>query len=166
MACACLMTSHGGMHTPVARAISETLPLLLLLLLFPPILPLLPPSPLYFSAVQAAGIVVEPSNAFTILAPTNFAFADRLNKTFNITPADLLKPESRETLQTVSLLLRQACQDRPVDWHILAHSLVGTRTSSVSVTEMFLLLSHVLLARLGWCCCCPCAVLAPAAACS
>ncbi|WIA15970.1 hypothetical protein OEZ85_012711 [Tetradesmus obliquus] len=53
------------------------------------------------AAVQAAGIVVEPSNAFTILAPTNFAFAHRLNKTLNITPADLLKPESRETLQTV-----------------------------------------------------------------
>uniref|UniRef100_A0A383VJS1 FAS1 domain-containing protein n=1 Tax=Tetradesmus obliquus TaxID=3088 RepID=A0A383VJS1_TETOB len=51
--------------------------------------------------MQTAGIVVEPSTAFTILAPTNFAFADRLNKTFNITPADLLKPESKEKLQTV-----------------------------------------------------------------
>jgi hypothetical protein len=53
--------------------------------------------------VQAAGIDVQPSTAWTILAPTNFAFTDRLNKTFGITPADLLLPESVETLTAVSL---------------------------------------------------------------
>lgn len=51
--------------------------------------------------LQAAGIDVQPGTAWTILAPTNFAFADRLNKTFGITPADLLLPESRDTLTAV-----------------------------------------------------------------
>ncbi|KAF6266036.1 fasciclin domain protein [Scenedesmus sp. NREL 46B-D3] len=53
------------------------------------------------AAVEAAGIDVQPGTAWTILAPTNFAFADRLNKTFGITPADLLLPESRDTLTAV-----------------------------------------------------------------
>jgi hypothetical protein len=53
------------------------------------------------STLQAAGIDVQPDTAWTILAPTDFAFTDRLNKTFNITPADLLLPQSRATLNAV-----------------------------------------------------------------
>lgn len=40
--------------------------------------------------------------AWTILAPTNEAFANRLNDDLNMTPGQLLQPENRETLAKVS----------------------------------------------------------------
>jgi hypothetical protein len=51
---------------------------------------------------QASGLdVTKPEVAWTILAPTDYAFTDRLNKTLGITPAQLLTPANRPLLVQV-----------------------------------------------------------------
>jgi hypothetical protein len=51
---------------------------------------------------QASGLdVTKPEIAWTILAPTDYAFTDRLNKSLGITPAELLTPGNRPLLVQV-----------------------------------------------------------------
>jgi hypothetical protein len=51
--------------------------------------------------MQAAGMHVKDKSRWTILAPTDAAFTARLNRSLGITPAEMLKPNMRDTLEEV-----------------------------------------------------------------
>jgi uncharacterized surface protein with fasciclin (FAS1) repeats len=49
---------------------------------------------------------LQPGTAWTILAPTNDAFATRLQAALGITPQQLLEPSNKDTLVKVRQRLR------------------------------------------------------------
>jgi uncharacterized surface protein with fasciclin (FAS1) repeats len=57
------------------------------------------------STAQASGITLSPERRYTILAPTDAAFASRLSKSLRMQPADLLAPAEASQLQKVGLKL-------------------------------------------------------------
>jgi uncharacterized surface protein with fasciclin (FAS1) repeats len=48
-----------------------------------------------------SGLTLQPNTKFTILAPSDYAFASRLKQSLNMTAQELLKPENRDTLVKV-----------------------------------------------------------------
>jgi hypothetical protein len=50
---------------------------------------------------QVSGLTLQPNTKFTILAPSDYAFATRLKQSLNMTAQELLKPENRDTLVKV-----------------------------------------------------------------
>ncbi|WIA36153.1 hypothetical protein OEZ86_007499 [Tetradesmus obliquus] len=53
------------------------------------------------AAVQASGITLSPEQRYTILAPTDAAFATRLRKSLGMQPSDLLAPANADRLHKI-----------------------------------------------------------------
>jgi hypothetical protein len=70
--------------------------------------------------LQAAGIQVKDKSAWTILAPTDATFTARLNTSLGITPAELLKPDKRDTLEEVRWISTTKAKLVSVDWGLHA----------------------------------------------
>jgi hypothetical protein len=51
----------------------------------------------------SGGLTLQPNTKFTILAPSDYAFASRLKQSLNMTAQELLKPEHRDTLVKVGV---------------------------------------------------------------
>lgn len=52
---------------------------------------------------KASGITLSPEQRYTILAPTDAAFATRLRKSLGMQPSDLLAPANADRLHKVGL---------------------------------------------------------------
>jgi hypothetical protein len=92
-----------GWHLTVRFGPNLHLLILLILLL------LLPSPATHPPAFQAAGVgsALQPGTTWTILAPTNDAFASRLQASLGITPQQLLEPANKDTLVKVGCPLWQ-----------------------------------------------------------
>jgi hypothetical protein len=53
--------------------------------------------------IQASGITLRPERRYTILAPTDAAFAAALRKSLRMKPADLLAPAMADKLRKVGM---------------------------------------------------------------